>query len=201
MSQAAPTATRQRILAAADELFQRVGIRGVGVEAIAEAAETTKMTLYRHFESKDQLIAEWMRGLIAQKETAWDEIIAERPGDPAGQLVSWSRRTAQQLALMQERGSPILNALAELPESDHPARRVIDEHRAREVLRIAAVCREAGFPNPELAADEIYILLEGAKACVQCIGLKRAGEHLVRQVESMVAALGKPVPRSRPARR
>jgi AcrR family transcriptional regulator len=173
----------------------------VGVEAIAEAAETTKMTLYRHFESKDALITEWMRGVIAQKEAAWDEIRAEHPGDPAGQLVAWSRRTARELAQMEERGSAILNALAELPVAEHPARRVIDEHRAREVQRIAAVCREAGFPKPELAADQVYILLEGAKACVQCIGLKRAGEHLVRQVESMVATLGKQVGRRGPARR
>jgi AcrR family transcriptional regulator len=201
MTQPAPQATRQRILAAAGELFRRVGIRGVGVEAIAEAAGTTKMTLYRHFESKDVLIAEWMRGVVAQKEAAWDEIIAENPGDPAGQLVSWSRRTAEELARMTERGSAILNALAELPEPDHPARRVIDEHRAREVRRLAAVCAEAGFPDPELAADQVYIQLEGAKACVQCIGLKRAGEHLVREVEAMVATLAAaPRPR-RPAPR
>src|SRR3569623_1359443 len=45
---------RQRILAAADDLFRRQGIRGVGVEAIAEAAETNKKTLYRHFPSKDE---------------------------------------------------------------------------------------------------------------------------------------------------
>jgi len=181
---------RQRILAAADDLFRRVGIRGVGVEAIAEAAGTNKMTLYRHFESKDELIAEWMRGIIAQKDAAWDEIIAQHPGDPSAQLVYWSRRTAKQFAQMEERGSAILNALAELPEADHPARRIIDEHRQREHQRIIKLCREAGFPEPELAADQFYFLLEGAKACVQCIGLKRVGEHLMRLVDSMVAAHG-----------
>jgi AcrR family transcriptional regulator len=181
---------RQRILAAADDLFRRVGIRGVGVEAIAEAAGTNKMTLYRHFESKDELIAEWMRGIIAQKDAAWDEIIAQHPGDPSAQLVYWSRRTAQQFAQMEERGSAILNALAELPEADHPARRIIDEHRQREHQRIIKLCREAGFPEPEFAADQFYFLLEGAKACVQCIGLKRVGEHLMRLVDSMVAAHG-----------
>jgi len=192
---------RQRILAAADDLFRRVGIRGVGVEAIAEAAGTNKMTLYRHFESKDELIAEWMRGIIAQKEAAWDEIIAQHPGDPAAQLVYWSRRTAQQFAQMEERGSAILNALAELPEADHPARRIIDEHRQREHQRIIQLCREAGFPEPELAADQFYFLLEGAKACVQCIGLKRVGEHLMRLVDSMVAAHGTEPVRARPAER
>jgi AcrR family transcriptional regulator len=199
MSQTHPTPTRQRIIAAADDLFRRVGIRGVGVEAIAEAAQTTKMTLYRHFESKDELIAEWMRGLIAEKETAWDEILAEHPGDPVGQLVSWSRRTAQQLAQMEDRGSTILNALAELPQLDHPARRVIDEHRVREHQRIIALCREAGFTEPELAADQFYFLLEGAKTCVQCMGLKRVGEHLMRLVDTMAATAGKRAGRSRAA--
>jgi AcrR family transcriptional regulator len=197
MTQTSSSPARERILAAADDLFRRVGIRGVGVEAIAEAANTTKMTLYRHFESKDELITEWMRGLIAQKEAAWDEIRAEHPGDPVGQLVSWSRRTAQALAQMEDRGSAILNALAELPELDHPARRVIDEHRVREHQRITAVCREAGFPEPELAADQFYFLIEGAKTCVQCMGLRRVGEHLMRLVDSMVGSRGEQVgPRS-----
>lgn len=182
---------RERILAAADDLFRRHGIRGVGVDAIAEAADTNKMTLYRHFESKDELIAEWMRGIVAQKERVWDDLAAKYPNDPKAQLVGWSRVTADALAQMEERGSAILNALAELPEVDHPARRVIAEHRLREHERILQLCREAGFKDPDLAADEFYLLLEGAKSCVMCMGLKRVGEHLMRLVDSMVASTGK----------
>lgn len=179
---------RQRILEAADDLFRRVGIRGVGVEAIAEAAGTNKMTLYRHFASKDELIAEWVRGIVEKKEAEWDEIAAKHPNDPEAQLVEWSRRVARKFAEMEERGSTLGNALAELPEADHPARRVIDEHRAREHARIKRVCTEAGFPEPDLAADQFYMLLEGAKACVTCIGLKRVGEHLMKSVDALIAA-------------
>jgi AcrR family transcriptional regulator len=179
---------RQRILDAADDLFRRVGIRGVGVEAIAEAAGTNKMTLYRHFASKDELIAEWVRGIVEKKELEWDDIAAKHPGDPESQLVDWSRRVAKKFAEMEERGSTLGNALAELPETDHPARRVIDEHRLREHARILRVCREAGFAEPELAADQFYMLVEGAKACVMCIGLKRVGEHLKRSVDALIAA-------------
>jgi AcrR family transcriptional regulator len=179
---------RQRILEAADELFRRVGIRGVGVEAIADAAGTNKMTLYRHFESKDELIAEWVRGIVEGKEAEWDVIAAAHPGDPEAQLVDWSRRVAKKFAEMEERGSALGNALAELPERDHPARRVIDEHRVREHARVLALCREAGFPEADLAADQFYMLLEGAKACVHCIGLKRVGEHLVRSVDALIEA-------------
>lgn len=188
MTRALRVPPRQRILDAADELFRRHGIRGVGVEAIAEAADTNKMTLYRHFASKDELIAEWVSGIIAKKEAEWDEIAATHPGDPQAQLVDWSRRTAKKFAEMEERGSTLGNALAELPESDHPARRVIDAHRLRERERILRVCREAGFPEPELAADQFYFLIEGAKACVQCVGLKRVGDVLMRSVDALIAA-------------
>jgi AcrR family transcriptional regulator len=51
---------RDRIFACAQDLFHRRGIRGVGVEAIAEAAGTSKMALYRHFDSKDELIIEYL---------------------------------------------------------------------------------------------------------------------------------------------
>jgi AcrR family transcriptional regulator len=186
---------RQRILTAADDLFRRLGL-GVGVDQIAAEAGTNKMTLYRHFESKDQLIAQWMQGIVEQKEHAWAEIVAEHPDDPCAQLVSWSRRTAAALEQMEERGSAILNALAQLPDPDHPARRVIDEHRRREHARILEVCRAAGFPEPEVAGDEFYFLLEGAKSCVQCVGLKRVGQHLMRLVDSMVATHGRRAPQA-----
>src|SRR6478752_5534115 len=191
---------RERIIAAAADLFQRQGIRGVGVEAIAEAAGTNKMTLYRHFESKDELVAEWLRGIIAEKDKAWDEIIAEHPDDPVGQLVDWSRRTAEKFAEIEERGSPLLNALAELPETHHPGRKVVDEHRVREHAKILELCHRAEFENPDLTADQFFLLLEGAKSCLQCIGMKRVGEHLVQLVDSMVAAR-KPKPRAKPATR
>lgn len=177
---------RQRILIAADDLFRRQGVRGVGVEAIADAAGTNKMTLYRHFESKDELVAEWLRGIIAEKDAVWDEITAEYPNDPVGQLVDWSRRTAEKFAEIEERGSPLLNAIAELPESDHPGRRVVDEHRVREHARILELCRQAEFENPDLSADQFFFLLEGAKSCLLCIGMKRVGEHLVQLVNTMV---------------
>src|SRR4029078_10324063 len=102
---------RQRILDAADDLFRRIGIRGVGVEAIAEAAGTNKMTLYRHFASKDELIAEWARGIVAQKEAGWGELAAKYPDDPQQQLVEWSERVAAKLAEMERRGPMLANAL------------------------------------------------------------------------------------------
>src|SRR5437868_7383190 len=177
---------RQRILIAAGDLFHKQGIRGVGVEAIAEAAQTNKMTLYRHFDSKDELIAEWVRGIIAHKEEEWKDLAAKHRGDPEGQLQDWSRRTAQKLRAMEERGSPLGNALAELPDPEHPARRVIQEYKSRSHKRVVRLCKAAGFQNPILAANLFEMLLEGAHSCVQCIGMRQIGEHLVQLVDLMV---------------
>src|SRR6476659_3318563 len=80
---------RERILATAVELFYRHGIRAVGVDSIAEAAGTNKMTLYRHFTSKDELVAEYLRCLAAEAGKFWNELAAAHPGDPRGQLRGW----------------------------------------------------------------------------------------------------------------
>src|SRR5919197_2514447 len=73
---------RARILAVAADLFYRHGIRAVGVEAIAEAAGTKKMTLYRHFASKDELVAEYLRCLAEKANSAWEKWAARHPAHP-----------------------------------------------------------------------------------------------------------------------
>jgi AcrR family transcriptional regulator len=177
---------RERILAAATELFHKQGIHGIGVEAIAEAADTNKMTLYRYFDSKDELIAEWVRGMVATKEQEWNDLSAAHPADPQGLLQDWSRRTAEKLKAMEDRCSMLGNALAELPDPEHPARKVIQEYKVREHKRVVRLCKAAGFQNPDLAANLFWMLLEGAHSCVQCVGMRKFGEHLVQLVDLMV---------------
>ena len=87
---------RERILKAADELFYRLGIRAVGVDAIAEAAGTNKMTLYRHFPSKDDLVAEYLRQKGKRAEALWERLEAEHPGDPRAQLHAWVKHMAEE---------------------------------------------------------------------------------------------------------
>src|SRR5215213_10372030 len=111
----AQTPPRERILAAASDLFYRHGIRAVGVEAIAEAAETNKMTLYRHFPSKDELVAEYLRCQIEPGKKVWDELAARYPGDPRAQLRGWLEYKATAVASAEERGCPYANAAVEFP--------------------------------------------------------------------------------------
>ncbi|MFF1374824.1 TetR/AcrR family transcriptional regulator [Streptomyces sp. NPDC058308] len=177
---------RERILDAAEELFQSEGIRRVGVQAIAERARTTKMAIYRHFETKDALVAQWLRIVAADYQAAFDRVEAEHPGRPEEQILGLARFIAEGLPALSHRGCPFINSLAELPDRSHPARQVIEEHKARQTRRLVGMCAAAGLPDPEQAAAEITFVLEGAQVSTQNGSIDRPGERLMRIVEGIV---------------
>jgi AcrR family transcriptional regulator len=179
---------RQRLLAAAGDLFYRHGIRAVGVEAIAEAAGTNKMTLYRHFPSKDELVAAYLRETAKDAEACWDRLAQKHPGDPLAQLRAWLREMADHVACADERGCPLANAAVELPEKDHPARRVIEESKKSVRAQLVHLAGSAGLSEPELLADELHLLLEGARVTAQSVGSDGLGDRLVRMSEALIAA-------------
>ena len=179
---------RARILAVARELFYRDGIRAVGVDAIAEAAGTNKMTLYRHFASKDELVADYLRECARLAAANWDRLEAEHPGDPPGQLRAWVARMAERVANVDERGCPLVNAAVELPEKTHPARRVIEEFKTAERAWLIRICRASGLREPELLADELHLLLEGARVTAQSVGRDGLGERLMRMCDALITA-------------
>src|SRR5215213_6999971 len=86
---------RERILQAARELFYRDGINAVSVDAIAAAAGTNKMTLYRHFSSKDELAAAYLETLAAESDAVWDAARAAHPDDADVQLHFLLRQVAR----------------------------------------------------------------------------------------------------------
>ncbi len=182
------TAPRDRILAAASELFYRQGIRAVGVEAIAEAAGTNKMTLYRHFNSKDELVAEYLRCLAAEASRLWTELAAAHPADPRGQLRGWLTAMQAHVADADQRGCALANAAVELPEKGHPARRVIEDFKAGQRERLVALCSASGVVEPELLADELFLLLEGARVSAQSSGPQGPASRLVRMGEALIAS-------------
>ena len=179
---------RERILATAADLFYRHGIRAVGVEAIAEAAGTNKMTLYRHFDSKDELVAEYLRRLAGDASGFWAELEAAHPGDPRAQLRGWLAAMQAHVVDADQRGCALANAAVELPEKDHPARRVIEEFKASQRDRLAGLCGATGIAEPELLADELFLLLEGARVSAQSLGPQGPASRLVRMGEALIAS-------------
>src|SRR3979490_3094334 len=111
---------RERILAAASDLFYRHGIRAVGVEAIAEAAGTNKMTLYRHFDSKDELVAEYLRCLARSGDKFWQELEVAHPGDPRAQLRGWLAAMQAHVLDADQRGCRPPNGAGGLAREGEP---------------------------------------------------------------------------------
>ena len=179
-------APRERILRAARELFYRRGIHAVGVDAIAEAAGTNKMTLYRHFASKDALIAACLSELTREFDAAWDVIAEAHAGDPKGQLLAWLRHVAD-FKESEARGCAFANAAVELPDKDHPARRVIREHKSALRERLIGLCRDAKLADPERLADEVFLICEGARVTAQSVGSEGLSARLAGMLEALVS--------------
>ncbi len=194
LSETAPTCSftrpRERIVSSARHLFHKYGIRSIGVEAIAEAAGTNKMTLYRHFGSKDDLVCECLKSVARDIEGLWAEIERSFPDDPLAQLHDWVRRCAD-CVLNDGRGCDLANAAVELTEADHPARRLIEDVKRDHRNRLAALCGAAGATQPELLADTLSLLLEGARVSRQSVGAEGPSARFVRMSEAVIAAFAR----------
>src|SRR5256885_4240361 len=158
---------RERIIAVAADLFYRHGIRAIGVEAIAEAAGTNKMTLYRHFTSKDELVAEYLRSLAAGAGLFWDELAAAHPGNPRAQLTGWLSAMEAHVVDTDQRGCALANAAIELPDKDHPARRGIEQFKTAQRDRLIALCGATGIAETGLLAGGTLPLCQSARVHAQ----------------------------------
>jgi hypothetical protein len=87
-----------------------------------------------------------------------------------------------------ERGCPLANAAVELPEKGHPARRVIEECKTAVRTRMVTLCRAAQLKEPELLADELGLMLEGARVTAQSVGTDGLAARLKRMSDALIAA-------------
>ncbi len=184
---------RERIVISACELFQKHGIRGIGVDAIAEAAGTNKMTLYRHFGSKDDLIVACLTKVVSEAEAVWGELAAAYPDDKLAQLKGFVRRVAD-CVVDDGGGCDMSNACVELSEIGHPARRVVEEFKEAQRRRLAKLCKEAGVVQAELLADTLCLLIEGARVSRQSVGAEGPSARFVRMSEVIIASFARREP-------
>ena len=196
-SEPRPQRPRERIVASAQDLFHRHGIRGVGVDTIAEAAGTNKMTLYRHFGSKDDLIIEYLNYKGQKSNEIWAEIEAANPGDPIGQLYGFVEKAARFIA-EDDRGCDLANAAVELTEDGHPGLRVIEEFKVRQRDRLEKLCRDAGAAKSDLLADALVLLIEGARVSRRSVGTVGPSANFLRTSRAIIASFGIEQPEKRP---
>ena len=100
----------------------------------------------------------------------------------------WLKEMAARVGSDDERGCALANAAVELPEKEHPARRVIETFKTAQRRRIIELCSAADLTDPEMLADELFLLLEGARVTAQSIGRDGLSDRFVRMGEAMIAA-------------
>lgn len=175
---------RERIVLTAREMFRQRGVKGVGVEAITDAAGTNKMTLYRHFDSKDDLIVECLRRAVAEGRATWDRLEAEH-ADPSQRLDAWVRLCATHIN-GDCNGCEMVQAAIELTDPDHPARRVIEDFKQEGRRRLVGWCRDAGLTDADYVADMLTLLLEGARVNRQSAGDEGPHVRFTRMARAII---------------
>jgi AcrR family transcriptional regulator len=160
---------RDKVLAAAADLFYRKGIRAVGVEEIVKEAGVAKISLYRSFRSKDDLIVAYLEARNAEFWRNWDEAFSKYVDDPRTQLRAVMTYLARRTTAPGYRGCPFINYAVEFPVASHPGHRVVEANKREWRRRLVAIARALGAPEPKRTADRLMLLVEGAYAISQTL--------------------------------
>ncbi|NMN94494.1 TetR family transcriptional regulator [Antrihabitans stalactiti] len=190
---------RERVLATASKLFYREGIRAVGVDRVAAEANVSKMTLYRHFATKDDLV---VAVLEARDEPAQALLtMATSSGDtPRDRLLAGFRMLEPWFTSRSFRGCPFMNASLELADPGHPARAVARRHKTATRDQFSRLATEAGIADPDDFADQLALLFDGAIAQAQMRDPILVARAALAAATTLVDAASAPVRASHPHR-
>jgi len=156
-TQRSASATRSRILAAADEQFYAAGIRATSADRIIEQVGITKVTFYRHFRNKSDLVVAYLERQAAA-ERAWLEGLAGE-ADPFGAIAAGIGEASCRPGF---RGCAFINAAAEFPDPEDPVRGVVDDHREWMQGFFAELASRSRVADPVAAGRQLMMLRDGA---------------------------------------
>jgi AcrR family transcriptional regulator len=152
---------KKRILDTADLLFYDEGIRAVGVDRLISASSVTKATFYKHYRSKDRLIAEYVDHRHRQAVIELADLVEQRASSEAV-LRALQQSISTWISSPEFRGCPFINAAAEFSDPTHPVRRSVITHREWFVSALERLLRELGHPLAGEAADDLMLARDGA---------------------------------------
>lgn len=152
--------TRERILDAATERFYAQGIRATSADRVIDDVGVTKVTFYRHFRTKSDLVVAYLQRQ-AEGEREWMRT-ARSDGDPVASLRALAAGIGAASCRPGFRGCPFINAAAEFADPDDPVRAAVDEHRRWTAEEFTAIATEAGVDDPAAVAGQLQLLRDGA---------------------------------------
>lgn len=162
--------TRQHILQVAGGLFYHQGFRAIGVDTIVEQSGIAKMTLYRYFPSKDDLIVAYLEDSNANFWEWWEQAISPYPGAPRDQLIALYEAVGKMALSPTCYGCTFQGAATEFPGQEHPGHRVALAHKQTVIERLRELAEQAGSPQPQILAEQLFLLMEGAFTACRMFG-------------------------------
>jgi AcrR family transcriptional regulator len=179
---------RERILSVASDLFYHQGVRAVGIDTIIAAAGVAKMSLYRAFPSKDDLVAAYLERRNSEFWERWDRAVAACPDDPRARLEGLLDSITRRILGDAYRGCPFLNTATEFPGSTLPADQVIRDHKHAVNDRLRAMAAAAGAREPQALADHLQLIIDGAYVSSQSMGAEGPARALATAGRVLIAA-------------
>ncbi|NWJ46180.1 MAG: TetR/AcrR family transcriptional regulator [Chloroflexi bacterium] len=176
---------RQQILDTASVLFYHNGFRAVGIDTIVEQSGVAKMTLYRYFPSKDDLIVAYLERSNLSFWEWFEQAIAPAGDDPRRQLYALFEGVAALCASPQCLGCTFQHAAADFPSLDHPGHRLALAHKRQVLERLREMAANAGASDPIALAAQLLLLMDGAFVASRMFGK----DSHARQVTQAAALL------------
>lgn len=169
-AQMAGPQAQEHLLQAASDLFYREGVRAVGVDAVVERAGVNKMSLYRQFSSKDDLVLAYLKRRDQQFFDYVEKSFAKHPDAPARQLQQYFEDLVARASVEGYRGCPFVNVAVEFPDASHAARQFVANNKARLLARLTEIATAAGADDPLALAQGLALLVEGVYTASQTYG-------------------------------
>ncbi len=181
-------AVREKVLQTACALFYQHGVRAVGVDLVVEKAGVAKTSLYRHFATKDDLIAAFLEREDADFWGTWDRVAGRHADDAAAELDAHLAWIGERAGRANYRGCPQINVAAEFPEADHPARKVAAAHKREMRRRLKEISQRLGVSRPDELACQLSLLINGAFVSSQIFKPGEATPLLRRTARALINA-------------
>ena len=153
---------RQRILETADRLFYQHGLRAVGIDRIIAEADVAKMSLYKHFPSKDELILAVLEYREVQILDFFGAAMQQHEKRMKSKLRAFFATLKDWFMSPGFRGCAFQNACVELADPNHPGTQFVREHKQRFQAFIAGIIEESLGKGAAKVAPAIGLLVEGA---------------------------------------
>lgn len=177
---------RDRLVEAASQLFYQEGLNRVGVERIIETAGVARMTFYRHFPSKTDLV----ETVLEERSKRISEWLIEETNasvaDPYQRLLVMFDKLENRLAVPGFRGCAALNFASEVADSDSRVSDIARRHKETERQYIEDNARAAGLANPAELSHTLMLLMNGALSLGQLQNSPEPARHARRTAERLV---------------